>query len=74
MVKHQADYVDSRRCILFETEARLIVHTGMPHANMMHDGSRPYAVCVKIGENGRVSCLGRYETLAKAKAALKYLK
>lgn len=75
MVKHQQKYINSNDCIVHETETRMIVNTSMPHANMMHDGSRPFAVCVKIpGSMGRVSCMGRYETLAKAKAALKYLK
>lgn len=60
-------------CIVFEAESRMVVDTSKPYANMMHNSSRPFAVCVKIG-GGRVSCIGRYETLAKAKAALKYLK
>jgi hypothetical protein len=73
MVKHQDKYPNG--CIAFETERRMVVNTGLPHANMMHDGSRPFAVCVKIdGSAGRVTCIGRYETLARAKAALRYLK
>ncbi len=62
-----------QQSILFDSGDRLVVHTGKPFANMMHDASRPFAVCVKIG-NGRVSCMGRYETKNKAKAAVKYLK
>lgn len=73
MIKHQQKYINSNDCIVHETEGRMIVNTGKPNANMMHDGSRPFAVCIKLS-GGRVSCMGRYETLSKAKAALKYLK
>lgn len=73
MVKRQTNYI-SKGCVLVETPARMVVNTSLPHANLMHDASRPFAVCVKLGNNGRVSCLGRYETEAKARAALRYLK
>lgn len=59
--------------VIFDSGERLVIHTGKPFANLMHDSSRPYVVCVKIG-NGRVSCIGRYDGFGRAKAALKYLK
>jgi hypothetical protein len=74
MVKHQDQY-PKNGCIMLETDARMIVNTGLPNANMMHDVSRPFAVCVKIQHSvGRVSCIGRYATLNAAKAALRYRK
>lgn len=60
--------------IVFEDGDRLVVDTSKPLANMMHDGSRPYAVCERVSAyRGRVTCLARYETLAKAKRAARYL-
>jgi len=73
MVKHQQKYINFNDCIVFETEGRMIVNTGKPNANMMHSTAQPFAVCIKLS-GGRVSCMARYETLAKAKAALKHLK
>lgn len=61
--------------IVLEKGNRLIVDTSRPHANMMHDASRPFAVCERLYAShlGRVTCLARYETLPKAKRALRYL-
>jgi len=61
--------------IVLEKGDRLIVDTSKPLANMMHDAARPFAVCERLyaGRPGRVTCLARYETLAKAKRALRYL-
>jgi hypothetical protein len=62
--------------IVLEKGNRLIVDTSRPHANMMHDASRPFAVCERLDASrpGRVTrCLARYATLAKAKRALHYL-
>ncbi len=60
--------------IVYDNGERLIVDTRGDNANMMHDAARPFAVCRRMfGRIGRVSCLGRYETLAKARAALRYL-
>jgi hypothetical protein len=55
---------------------RLIVDTSQPMANMMHDTSRPFAVCERVSGRvpGRVTALGRYSTFAKAARALRYLK
>lgn len=62
-----------QQSILFDSVERMVVHTGKPFANMMHDGSRPFAVCQKLGD-GRARCIGRYDGFGRAKAALKYLK
>lgn len=64
------------KCIVFEDGDRMVVDTSKSHANMMYDTSRPFAVVEKIkgGSIGRVTCKGRYETIKKAKAALKYLR
>ena len=61
--------------IIFEKDDRLIVDTSKPHSNMMHVAARPFAVCERLYARrpGRVTCLARYETLAKAKRALYYL-
>jgi len=61
-------------CILFESGTRLIVDTSAPMAHLMHDTCRPYALCQRVGDAapGRVTCIGRYETLLKAKRALYY--
>jgi hypothetical protein len=61
--------------IIVEKGDRLIVDTSKPLANMMHDASRPFAVCERLyaSRPGRVTCLGRYEDLAKAKRAMRYL-
>jgi len=63
------------RPIIFEKGDRLIVDTSKPNANLMHDATRPFAVCVKIPIGiGRVRVLARYENLPGAKRALRYLK
>lgn len=61
--------------IVVERGDRLIVDTSKPLANMMHDAARPYAVCERLyaSRPGRVTCLARYETLDKAKRAMRYL-
>lgn len=61
------------KAVVFESGDRLIVNTAAPDANMMHDGSRPFALCERVSAAhlGRVTTKGRYETLAKAKAALR---
>ncbi len=62
--------------IIFDNGDRLIVDTRKPNANMMNDAARPFAVCryLRPGTVGRVTCIGRYESVKKARAALRYLK
>lgn len=61
--------------IVFTDADRSIIDTSKPNVNMMHDATRPFAVVEAVSSRvvGRVTCKGRYETLAKAKRALKYL-
>lgn len=62
--------------IILERDDRLIVDTSQLHANMMHDAAQPFAVCERLfaSRPGRVTTLARYDTLAKAKRALRYLR
>jgi len=54
---------------------RLIVDTRLANSNLVNDGARPFAVCRYLfGSKHRITCLDRYETLAKAKSALRYLR
>lgn len=64
----------TQSCIVYDNSDRMIVDTRLPNANMMNDATRPFAVCRRLhGASGRVTCIGRYETLTKAKSALRYL-
>jgi hypothetical protein len=59
-------------CILFDHGNFMIVDTGLPHANMMHDAAQPYAVCQHVqGSMGRVVTKGRYRTLDLARRAVR---
>jgi hypothetical protein len=65
----------NKSAIVYERGDRLVVDTSHPRANMMHDASRPFAVCTRLANTvGRVICMARYETLDAAKRAARYLK
>lgn len=63
-----------KMAIIFECGDRLVVDTAHPLANIMHDASRPFAVCERVSRNGAVRTLARYATAEQAKRAARYLK